>query len=104
MRLITLSFEVHTEVYDGYGDMELADRQFMLNRKSRVLSMTDFHVDNAEQSITLEGGQMAKLLRYIVHTLEVFMWGWIIPCYRMRMDFQMIFSQRKNFVKTNRRK
>ena len=74
MRLITLSFEVHTEVYDGYGDMELADRQFMLNRKSRVLSMTDFHVDNAEQSITLEGGQMAKLLRYIVHTLEVFMW------------------------------
>ena len=70
----TLSFEVHTEVYDGYGDMALADRQFMLNRKSRVLSMTDFHVDNAEQSITLEGGQMAKLLRYIVHTLEVFMW------------------------------
>lgn len=22
----------------------------------------------------LEGGQMAKLLRYIVHTLEIFMW------------------------------
>ena len=27
-----------------------------------------------EQSVTLEGGQMAKLLRYIVHTLEIFMW------------------------------
>ncbi len=71
----TLSFEVHTEVYDGYGDMEPADRQFMLGRKSRVLSMTDFHADSMEQSITLESGQMAKLVRYIVHTLEVFMWG-----------------------------
>lgn len=27
-----------------------------------------------EQSVTLEGGQMAKLLQYIVHTLEIFMW------------------------------
>ena len=27
-----------------------------------------------EQSVTLEGGQMAKLLRYIVHILEIFMW------------------------------
>ena len=71
----TLSFEVHTEVYDGYGDMEPADRQFTLDRKSRVLSMKDFHADGAVQSVTLEGRQMAKLLRYIVHSLEVFMWG-----------------------------
>ncbi|MCI8785550.1 MAG: hypothetical protein HFI84_02690 [Eubacterium sp.] len=70
----TLSFEVHTEVYDEYGDMELADRRFTLGRKSRILSMTDFHADYTEQSVTLEGKQMAKLLRYIVHTLEVFMW------------------------------
>ena len=36
--------------------------------------MTDFHTGGMEQSVTLEGGQMAKLLRYIVHTLEIFMW------------------------------
>ena len=36
--------------------------------------MTDFQAENGEQSVTLEGGQMAKLLRYIVHTLEIFMW------------------------------
>ncbi len=70
----TLSFEVHTEVYDGYGDMEMADRRFIIDRRSRVLTMTDFHADIGEQSVTLEGGQMAKLLRYIVHTLEIFMW------------------------------
>ena len=70
----TLSFEVHTEVYDGYGDMEMADCRFTIDRKSRVLTMKDFQAEGGEQSVTLEGGQMAKLLRYIVHTLEIFMW------------------------------
>ena len=54
--------------------MELADRRFTIDRKSRVLTMTDFQAEDREQSVTLEGGQMAKLLRYIVHTLEIFMW------------------------------
>ena len=70
----TLSFELHMEVYDGYGDREMADRRFTVDRKSRVLTMTDFHTDNGEQTVTLDGGKMAKLLRYIVHTLEIFMW------------------------------
>ena len=70
----TLSFELHTEVYDGYGDMEMVDRRFSIERKSRVLKMTDFQAEGGEQSVTLEGGQMEKLLRYIVHTLEIFMW------------------------------
>lgn len=70
----TLSFEVHTEVYDGYGDMELAERRFTIDRKNRILTMTDFQGESMKQSVTLEGGQMAKLLRYIVHTLEIFMW------------------------------
>lgn len=36
--------------------------------------MKDFHADSGEQSVVLDGGKMAKLLRYIVHTLEIFMW------------------------------
>lgn len=70
----TLSFELHTEVYDRYGDTEMADRRFTIDRKSRVLTMTDFQTESGERSVTLEGGQMAKLLRYIVYALEVFMW------------------------------
>lgn len=70
----TLSFELHTEIYDGYGDMETAERRFTIDRKSRVLTVTDFQAESGEQSATLEGGQMAKLLRYIVHTLAIFMW------------------------------
>lgn len=70
----TLSFEIHMEVYDGYGDMERADRRFKAERKSNTLTMADFHAGGVETSVTLQGGQMAKLLRYIVHTLEIFMW------------------------------
>ncbi len=70
----TLSFEVHTEVYDGYGGVGMVDRRFTIDRKSRVLTMTDFQAEDGKQSVTLEGGQMARLLRYIVHTLEIFMW------------------------------
>ena len=70
----TLSFKVHTEVYDGYGDMEMVDCLFTIDRKSRILTMTDFHADSGEQSVVLDGGKMTKLLRYIVHTLEIFMW------------------------------
>lgn len=54
--------------------MEMTDRCFNIDRKSRVLTMTDFHADSGEQSVTLDGGNMAKLLRYIVYTLEIFMW------------------------------
>ena len=61
----TLSFEVHTEVYDGYGDMEMADCRFTIDRKSRVLTMTDFQAEDGEQSVTLEGGQRMIILRII---------------------------------------
>ena len=47
---------------------------FTANRLTNVLTMTDFGADGAEQSVTLEKKQMAKLLRWTVHTLEVFMW------------------------------
>ena len=90
----TLSFEVHTEVYDGYGDMEMADRLFTIGRKSRVLTMTDFHADSREQSVVLDGGKMAKLLRYIVHTLEIFTWEQDY-CLNPDEDDLRIFFQRK---------
>ncbi|SOY30537.1 Sensor protein CpxA [Acetatifactor muris] len=90
----TLSFGVHTEVYDEYGNMELVDRHFTIDRKSRVLTMTDFQTEGVEQSVTLEGGQMAKLLRYIVHTLEIFMWeedySTISEC-QVKLDEQIFY-------------
>lgn len=70
----TLSFEIHMEVCDEYGDFPIVNQRFTANRKSRVLTMQDFDTDEPEQSVTLDGGAMAKLLRWTVHTLEIFMW------------------------------
>ena len=69
-----LAYELHTEVYDGYGDIEPVNRLFTVDRKNRTITMKDYDSDGQEQTVTLDGGKMAKLLRWAVHTLEIFMW------------------------------
>ena len=108
----TLSFELYTEVYDGYGDMEIADCRFTIDRKSRVLTMTDFRADSGEQSVTLDGGEMAKLLRYIVHTLEIFMWeqdyclnpdedDFLRIFFRWKVSMRMIWRKKRRLCQRN---
>ena len=36
--------------------------------------MTDFDGDGTERAITLDGKKMSTLLRWAVHSLEIFMW------------------------------
>lgn len=71
----TLSFELHnTTVYNEYGDEYPVNMRFTADRLSNALAMTDFDADGVEQVITLEKKQMGKLLRWVIHTLEIFMW------------------------------
>ena len=71
----TLVFELNNvTVYDEFGDEYSIHMRFTANRLTNVLTMTDFGADGTEQSVTLEKKQMVKLLRWTVHTLEVFMW------------------------------
>ena len=70
----SLEFEVNTEVYDEFGDEEKVHHIFIADRHSRVLTFQDLDSGEPEQSIVLDGGRMAKLLRWAVHTLETFMW------------------------------
>ena len=71
----TLSFELHnTTVYDEYGDEYPVNMRFTADRLSNVLTMADFDADGVEQVIMLEKKQMGKLLRWVIHTLEIFMW------------------------------
>lgn len=70
-----LTFEIHMEIYDEYGDSKMVHQCFSIDRKARTLTMQDFDIDESEQSITLDGGRMAKLTRWIVHSLEIFMWS-----------------------------
>ena len=71
----TLEFEVNTEVPDEFGDEEKVHQIFTADRHSRVLAFRDLDGAEPEQSIVLDGGRMAKLLRWAVHSLEIFMWG-----------------------------
>lgn len=78
-----LSFELHMEVCNEYGDFFMVNQSFTADRKSRVLTMKDFDTDEPEQSVTLDGGAMTKLLRWIVHSLEIFMW---------EQDYSLVFD------------
>ena len=69
-----LIFELHTVFFDGWGDKLLVNKRFAADRVSRILTMTDFETDGVERSMELDGGKMSKLLRWTVHTLEIFMW------------------------------
>lgn len=70
----TLEFEVNTAVSDEFGDEEKVHQAFTANRQTRALTFRDLDSDGPEQSVTLDGGRMAKLLRWAVHTQEIFMW------------------------------
>ena len=71
----TLVFELNNAtIYDGFGDEYPVNLRFTANRLTNVLTMADLSADGTEQSITLEKKQMAKLLRWTIHTLEIFMW------------------------------
>lgn len=70
----TLEFEVNAEVYDEFGDEGKVHQHFTANRQTRVLTFQDLDSNEPEQTITLDGGRMSKLLRWAVHTLEIFMW------------------------------
>lgn len=70
----SLEFEVNTEVYDKFGDEEQVHQAFTADRHTRVLTFRDLDGDEPEQSMVQDGGRMAKLLRWAVHTLEIFMW------------------------------
>ena len=69
-----LMYELHTTFFDGWGDELPVNKRFTADRVSRILTMTDFDTDGVERSMELDGGKMSTLLRWTVHTLEIFMW------------------------------
>ena len=71
----TLLFELYgTTIYDEFGDEYPVNMRFTADRLTNILTMTNFDADSTEQSVLLEKKQMGKLLRWVIHTLEIFMW------------------------------
>lgn len=71
----TLTFEVHCKIYDEYGDYIMVNQHFAADRKTSMLVFTDLNSNGQEQTITLEQDKMRKLLKWMVHSLEIFMWA-----------------------------
>jgi hypothetical protein len=69
-----LVFEIHTEVFDEFGDGLPVHKRFTADRSSRVLTMADFDQGGVEHSLTLDGRKMSVLLLWAVRSLEIFMW------------------------------
>lgn len=69
-----LIFEIHGEVWDGYGGCETVSQRFTVSKKDKTIILQDFDNKEPEQTVALDGGSMAKLLKWIVHTQEIFMW------------------------------
>lgn len=74
LHINALTFEIHGEVYDGYGDYEMVNRRFTVDRKACALVYTDLSHNEQEQMLTLAQDKMRKLLKWMVHSLEIFMW------------------------------
>lgn len=87
-----LDFEIHMEVYQEYGDWETVNQEFHMVRKERKITFLDLDRGGLKQETVLDGGSVAKLLRWIVHTLEIFMWP---------QDYGYVSSYGDPFVELN---
>lgn len=66
-----LTLMVNDEVYDEYGDPIELNAVFEVSRRNATISM----VENGQTaSVTLQPAEMSKLLKWMVHTLEIFCW------------------------------
>lgn len=83
LHIDTLAFELHNEVYDEYGDCRTVNQKFTVDRRTNLLTMTDFDQGDGERRVILDGGKKRKLLNWIVHSLEIFMWP---EDYQLRQD------------------
>ncbi|WP_313523771.1 hypothetical protein [Anaerotignum sp.] len=70
----TLTFEIHGEIYDEYADVKIVNRRFVVDRKACTLVCSEFDNNGQEQTVTLKQDKMHKLLKWMVYSLEVFMW------------------------------
>lgn len=80
-------FELHTEVYQEYGDWEKVDQRFRIMRKERIITFLNAGSDKAEQKVDMDGGKMAKLPRWLfirwrylcAHRITGLYWKMAIP-------------------------
>lgn len=69
----TLKLSIDGEVYDPYGDLVYIKETYQVSRTPPVIICTQ--QDGTQQTISPSPKILTKLLRWIVHSLEIFWWG-----------------------------
>ena len=66
-----LTLMINDEAYDEYGDLIELNAVFEVSRRSATISMRE---DDQTTSVALQPSEMSKLLKWMVHSLEIFCW------------------------------
>lgn len=66
-----LTLMVNDDAYDEYGDPIDLNAVFEVSRRNATISMQE---DDQTTSVTLQPSEMSKLLKWMVHSLEIFCW------------------------------
>lgn len=75
LRINEVIFTVNTELWDEYGDEYPVHCKFLLNRKNSQIEKLQLDDEELRSNcVELDPPEMAKLLKWMLHTLEVFCW------------------------------
>ena len=66
-----LTLMVNDDAYDEYGDPIDLNAVFEVSRRNATISMRE---DDRNTSVALQPAEMSKLLKWMVHSLEIFCW------------------------------
>lgn len=74
LRLNEVAFTVNSTVWNEFGDEHEVHRTFRFDRQKQLIVMEEPGADTEPRIAKLEPPGMAKLLKWMVHSLEVFCW------------------------------
>lgn len=66
-----LTLLINDDIYDEYGDPIELNAVFEVSRRNATISMRE---NDQTTSVKLQPAEMSKLLKWMVHTLEIFCW------------------------------
>lgn len=74
LRIDDIRFVIDTDPYFENPDAYPMQREFWLNRQTQVLQMRELNGTSEPFSIQLPRTEVAKLLKWMLHSLEIFRW------------------------------
>ena len=67
-----MELRIHGEIPDEYGDWQMADASFTLDKATARVSISG---EDGEETVSIGTGKMTRLLNKIINNYEVFCWG-----------------------------